>query len=130
MRGGEVTPSPSAGSPYRKAANLPDDFDGFDLAIIGITIHQEWEGDNSINQLKDWLHFAQLFISLKYLKPGGMILIRQHMSLRAVDAHFIGLLVGLFDIEKFSGRMGKKNPTPPRHPFLQIARHASLFAPK
>jgi len=86
-----------------KAANLPPDFDGFDFAIVGITIHQEWEGEN-VNELKDLLHFSQLYLSLKYLKPGGMVLMRMHMSLRLIDCHFLSLMLSLFDIEKFSGK--------------------------
>jgi hypothetical protein len=84
------------------ACNLPADFDGFDLVIPGITIHQEWEGDN-MNELKDLLHFAQLFFAVKYLKPGGMVMMRMHMSVRLVDCHMLALMLSMFQLERFSG---------------------------
>mmetsp|Transcript_19953 Transcript_19953/g.39177 ORF Transcript_19953/g.39177 Transcript_19953/m.39177 type:complete len:651 (-) Transcript_19953:49-2001(-) len=86
----------------QKAAGLPEDFEGFDFVIVGITIHQEWEGPN-MNELKDLLHFSQLFFAYKYLKPGGMVMQRMHMSVRLVDAHMLSLLLSSFAIEKFSG---------------------------
>jgi len=86
----------------KAACKLPDNFTGFDFVIIGITIHQEWEGEN-MNELKDLLHFAQLFFAIKYLKPGGMVMMRMHMSVRLVDCHFLALMLSMFDLDKFTG---------------------------
>lgn len=59
------------------------------------------EGEGGIlghaNELKDRLHFAQLYFAFKYLKPGGMVLMRHHMSVRLVDYHFLALMISLFN---------------------------------
>jgi hypothetical protein len=85
---------------------LPEDFEGFDFVIVGITIHQGHllgMGDEGIpghaNELKDRLHFAQLYFAFKHLKPGGMVLMRHHMSVRLVDFHFLALMLSLFKPE-------------------------------
>ena len=70
---------------------------------VGITIHQGHligvEGGimGAANELKDRLHFAQLYFAFKYLKPGGMVLMRHHMSVRMVDFHFLALMLSLFN---------------------------------
>lgn len=69
--------------------NLPEDFSGFDFCIIGITIHQDFTEGENMNQLKDLLHFSQLYLSLKVIKQGGMALMRMHMSSRLVDVHLL-----------------------------------------
>ena len=80
---------------------LSKDFPGFDLCIIGITIHQDnMEGDN-MNQLKDLLHFAQLYLSLKVIKPGAMAMMRMHMSSRLVDCHLLAFMLSMFDLEAY-----------------------------
>ena len=90
-----------------KLLRLPADFNGFDFVIVGITIHQGHLlgiGDEGIlghaNELKDRLHFAQLYFAFKYLKPGGMVLMRHHMSVRLVDYHFLALMLSLFKPER------------------------------
>jgi len=90
------------------ACNLPCDFQGFDLVVVGITIHQNWEGEN-MNELKDLLHFAQLYFAFKYLRPGGMVMMRMHMSVRLVDCHFLSLMLSMFNIEKFTGLQAGMN---------------------
>ena len=88
-----------------------DRFEGFDFVIVGITIHQghllgrdEEEGGimGHANELKDRLHFAQLYFAFKYLKPGGMILMRHHMSVRLVDFHLLALMLSLFDPDRLA----------------------------
>ena len=90
---------------------LPKDFTGFDFVIVGITIHQghllgldEKEGGilGHANELKDRLHFAQLYFAFKYLKPGGMVLMRHLMSVRLVDYHFLSLMLSLFNPDKYA----------------------------
>ena len=78
----------------------PGTFEGFDFVIVGITIHQEWDGE-SMNELKDLLHFAQLYFTMKYLKPGGMVLMRMHMSGRLVDCHLLSFMLSHFDGRAF-----------------------------
>ena len=95
----------------KKKLKLPDDFTGFDFVIVGITIHQGHllgrdEGEGGImghaNELKDRLHFAQLYFAFKHLKPGGMVLMRHHMSVRLVDYHFLALMLSLFNPEELA----------------------------
>lgn len=67
------------------------------LSIIGITTSgstQEDQMDELV--LKNLLHFAQLLLTLKYLKPGGKCLVRLHLGLRLVDLHILTLLLDLF----------------------------------
>ena len=93
-----------------KQLGLPDSFSGFDFVIVGITIHQGhllgFEGEGGImghaNELKDRLHFAQLYFAFKHLKPGGMVLMRHHMSVRLVDYHFLALMLSLFNPDKLA----------------------------
>lgn len=71
------------------AAGLPEDFPGFDLVIVGITVQQTTEGDDDYNALKDALHVAQLALTWPCLRHGGSVLMRHHMSLRLVDLHLL-----------------------------------------
>ena len=81
-------------------------FRRFRFIIVGITIHQahllddESLGMGTANELKDRLHFAQLYFCIKYLKKGGMVLMRNHMSTRLVDFHFLSFMLSLFDPAK------------------------------
>jgi hypothetical protein len=73
--------------------------EGFDLVIVGITTsgsYQKTEGRMDELELKNLLHFAQLFLAFKFLKPNGRILMRMHLGLRLVDIHMLTLLLQHF----------------------------------
>jgi hypothetical protein len=78
----------------------------FDMVIVGITTSgskQERQLDEL--ELKNLLHFAQLLVAFRYLKKGGAILIRMHLSLRLVDLHLITFL-----FENFKGLVKVTKP--------------------
>jgi hypothetical protein len=71
---------------------------GLDLCIVGITTSgSNQEGEMDELDLKNLLHFAQLLLGLKFLKPGGQLLIRLHLGLRLVDLHILALLLECFE---------------------------------
>lgn len=90
---GDVVRMAREGTSVASAAGLPADFPGFDLVIVGITVHQTTEGDDDYNSLKDALHVAQLALTLPCLRPGGSVLMRMHMSLRLVDLHLLTFML-------------------------------------
>lgn len=116
---------------------LPENFKGFDLCIIGITIHQDnQEGDN-MNQLKDLLHFAQLYLSLKVIKQGAMAMMRMHMSSRLVDCHLLSFMLSLFDLDAYpfaeAGRQilaRKRAARETQKAGEEMRQHGSAEAPK
>eukprot|EP01134_Creolimax_fragrantissima_P000171 CFRG0171T1 len=78
---------------------------GYDLAIAGITVSGSTQvhDDNEL-EIKDNLHFAQLYISLRDLVPGGCLLMRLHLGFRLVDLHIIALLCSLFTARPVSSK--------------------------
>lgn len=101
---GDVISLARSGANVATECGLPADFPGFDLCIIGITIHQDnQEGDN-MNQLKDLLHFCQIYLSLKVIKPGAMAMMRMHMSSRLVDCHLLSFMLSKFDLQCFTAK--------------------------
>lgn len=116
---------------------LPEDFEGFDFVIVGITIHQGHLlgiGNEGIlghaNELKDRLHFAQLYFAFKYLKPGGMVLMRHHMSVRLVDFHFLALMLSLFDPRlAITNSKEQKRHNNPENTSLPSDTHAEVLEP-
>lgn len=83
------------GASVAAAAGLPPDFPGFDLVIVGITIHQKAEGEE-YNELKDLLHLCQLALTWPAIRPGGACLMRMHLSLRLIDFHLLGFMLTHF----------------------------------
>jgi hypothetical protein len=77
-------------------------FPGFDLLIAGITTSgSDQAGEMSMDEvdLKDLLHFSQLYVAVKNLRTDGQgcLLMRMHLGLRAVELHILA-----FVLENFS----------------------------
>ncbi|KAJ3345579.1 hypothetical protein HDU91_007302 [Kappamyces sp. JEL0680] len=75
----------------------------FDLVIVGITTSGSSQKQEMVQggvdelELKNLLHFSQLLLAFRFLKPGGRILMRMHLGLRIVDVHILCLLLQSFD---------------------------------
>lgn len=77
-------------------------FPGFDFLIAGITTSgSDQAGEMSMDEvdLKDLLHFSQLYVAFKNLRTDGQgsLLMRMHLGLRAVELHILA-----FVLENFS----------------------------
>eukprot|EP00494_Astrolonche_serrata_P025005 UN25265 len=65
----------------------------FDLSIIGITIHQNF---SEFDHLDHQVLYAQLYLTLLYLKDGGSLLIRHKMGLSLIHSHLLVLFLKIF----------------------------------
>ncbi|KAI9006826.1 hypothetical protein DFJ74DRAFT_712176 [Hyaloraphidium curvatum] len=79
-----------------------DNFPGFDLLIAGITTSgsdQAGSMDMDEVDLKDLLHFSQLYVAAKNLRTDGQgsLMMRMHLGLRVVELHILA-----FVLENFS----------------------------
>lgn len=77
-------------------------FPGFDLLIAGITTSgSDQAGEMAMDEvdLKDLLHFSQLYVGVKNLRTDGQgcLLMRMHLGMRAVELHLLS-----FVLENFS----------------------------
>eukprot|EP00474_Spongospora_subterranea_P009675 CRZ10133.1 hypothetical protein [Spongospora subterranea] len=67
---------------------------GFDLIIAGITISGSHQAEESEHvNLKDRLHIIQLALAMRHLRPGGILLVRMHLSIRLLEMQMLGLLI-------------------------------------
>lgn len=87
-----------------KIANLPENFPGFDLIIIGITVHSD---SDSKSQLKHRLLLAQIAFALRWLKPGGSLLTRCYLELELINFHYFALLNMCFETISPAKPMGE-----------------------
>lgn len=79
---------------------------GFDLAIVGITISGSNQSDESEHaDLKDHLHLAQMELALRHVRPGGMVLMRMHLSIRRLETQMLGVM-----LDRFRGRHAVTKP--------------------
>merc|ERR1712176_929225 len=68
-------------------------FGGFDLVIIGITLHQDF---NSNERLDHQILLSELYIALLTLNDGGSILIRHKIALDCIHQHFLYIFLKCF----------------------------------
>merc|ERR1712228_437475 len=69
-------------------------FGGFDLVIIGITLHQDF---NSNERLDHQILLSELYIAFLTLNDGGSILIRHKIALDCIHQHILYIFLKCFD---------------------------------
>merc|ERR1712228_829533 len=69
-------------------------FGGFDLVIIGITLHQDF---NRNERLDHQILLSELYIALLTLNDGGSILIRHKIALDCIHQHILYIFLKCFD---------------------------------
>ncbi|ETO18772.1 hypothetical protein RFI_18485 [Reticulomyxa filosa] len=70
-------------------------FPGFDLVIIGITIHQEFD-EAGYQRLDHQILLSELYVAFQTLARGGAILMRHKISLDLIHQHILYMMLTCF----------------------------------